>query len=149
MPSWCFIFQNQGRFSGVNWLVWLSKASWAECNNWLLWFWNGWWRKLLVRTYEFCWSRGRFPYFNWRERNRMHGALHSPWASGSEYIELIRNGAHVVVSNRCQWRNLTWMDFSAWLTVGLHYWVWRLTIINGEFGSQEIRPVQSFTLSCM
>jgi hypothetical protein len=38
-------------------------------------------------------------------------------------------------------------DFLLKLAIGLQSRTWRLTVINGEFGSQEIRPVQNFPIN--
>jgi hypothetical protein len=38
-------------------------------------------------------------------------------------------------------------DFLLKLAIGLQSRTWRLTVINGEFGSQEIRPVQDFPIN--
>jgi hypothetical protein len=38
-------------------------------------------------------------------------------------------------------------DFLLKLAIGLQSRTWRLAVINGEFGSQEIRPVQDFPIN--
>lgn len=65
----------------------------------------------------------------------MHDTLHSPGTSGAENIQLVGDGGYTVVACRHSWRYLFRMESSARVGLVSLRINWRLTIIDGKFGT--------------
>lgn len=142
MPSGWLVLQDQRLTWDSNRRWCLSETCRGKFYNWILAF-RHWQRREMfiygVNEGSRCWSGSSF--LNYREWNGMHDALHSPWPSGSEDIEFISYGGHIVVTCRHPWGYLLWMDPPAWPTAWHNRCIRRrLTVINSELGAKEIWP---------
>lgn len=134
MPSWGFVSKNK-------WLPKTRQVGGAEICFWLLPFWDQSGRRLLNNLWKRCWCWGSTPLLYRRDRNWMHDALHSPWTSCSKNIQFIWNSCSTIVISRQSWRYSFRVKSSTQKAIMLNCSIiWRLAVIYGELGPQEVRP---------